>query len=82
MLIRTQILLDEDQKLILEKISATEGVSMSELIRQALKQRIKANIINKKEKIQQRQYEAIRKWIKGAVHGPGDSEYDKYAYDL
>jgi len=38
--------------------------------------------LKNKEKILDRQYRAFRTWIKGAVPGPGDSEYDKYAYDL
>ena len=82
MLVRTQILLDEEQKLNLEKIASLEGISMSELIRQTLKGKIKADFVKNKEKILDRQYRAFRTWIKGAVPGPGDSEYDKYAYDL
>jgi len=39
--------------------------------------------ISKKElKLIQRQYAAIDRWIARTVNGPGDSEYDCYAYDL
>jgi hypothetical protein len=84
MLVRKQILLEEKQVLELENLSRLTGMSVSKLVRRAIpcgveKEKMKAKKISKSLKSQ---YKAFDKWIAGAVKGPGDSEYDKYAYDL
>lgn len=88
MLVRKQILLEESQVLELEELAREAGVSMSKMARNTISHGVK---IEKKEakratkKIDKQlkvQHKAFDKWIAGAVKGPGDSEYDKYAYDL
>lgn len=83
MLIRTQILLEEKQKLALEKLAREHQISMSEIVRLSLPHAVKKiKLLKKRNRKKITQYEALRKWIESAVSGPGDSEYDKYAYDI
>ena len=81
MLIRTQVLLEEEQKQVLEELAASREVSLSEMVRRSVPLLIKmeAGKMPKKKKITE--VEALMTWTKGAIHGPGDSEYDKYTYD-
>jgi len=84
MLVRKQILLEEKQALELEELALLAGVSMSQMVRESISsglniQKMKIRKIAKKQKSQ---YDGWDKWIAGAVEGPNDSEYDKYAYDL
>ena len=44
--------------------------------------KIEKKIAKIQAKKKKSQYDGWDKWIAGAVKGPGDSEYDKYAYDL
>lgn len=83
MLVRKQILLEEKQALELEELALLAGVSMSQIVRESISsgvnmQKMKVKNITKKKS----QYDGWDKWIAGAVEGPSDSEYDKYAYDL
>lgn len=68
----------------LEELARMAGISVSSLIRTALLPGIKVEKekVKKISKDTKAQYRAFDKWIAGAVHGPGNSEYDKYAYDL
>ncbi len=84
MLVRKQILLEEKQALELEELALLAGVSMSQMVRESISsgvniQKMKVKKITIKRK---NQFDAWDKWIAGAVKGPGDSEYDKYAYDF
>jgi len=84
MLVRKQILLEERQVLELEELALLAGVSMSEVYRQIFDEGVK---IQKKrvaksggKKIGGAEF--MLQQARKAVTGPGDSEYDKYAYDL
>ncbi len=82
MLVRKQILLEEKQVFELEALVAYHNMSFSEAMREG------ANMITKKikavKKISRKKTgaEFLLAQAKKAVAGPGDSEYDKYAYDL
>lgn len=84
MLVRKQILLEEKQALELEELAFLAGVSMSQMARESISHGVKIERKKVKGKIKNinTQIEAMLKWTEGAVDGPGDSEYDKYAYDL
>ncbi|OGF98951.1 hypothetical protein A2153_04980 [Candidatus Gottesmanbacteria bacterium RBG_16_38_7b] len=82
MLIRTQILLEEKQKLELEELARKNELSISEIVRQSIPLVINKIKAKKKKTKKLTGADALLKWAKNAVHGPGDSEYDKYAYDL
>ena len=86
MLVRTQVLLDDKAKLELQELlQYFPEMSFSEAIRKGhsmVIKDIKKKKPKKKKSVIDLQYEAVDRWIKGAVHGPGNSEYDKYAYDL
>ena len=83
MLVRKQILLEERQVLELEMLAEMAGISVSKLIREALPVGMK---VEKKKAVKRK---SKRKngleflgWLANhPVHGPGNSEYDKYAYD-
>lgn len=82
MLVRKQILLEESQVLELEELAMLSSMSVSKLIRKALPcgiaiEKKKAKKVAKK----MTGAEALLDMAKHAVHGPGNSEYDKYAYD-
>jgi len=84
MLTRKQLLLDEKQALELAEVAAFYDISMSqkarEIFAKGLKQE-KAKI--KKTKKKKMSGAEFLTWLaENPVHGPGDSEYDKYAYDL
>ena len=82
MLIRKQILLEEKQIFELEALAAYHNMSFSKIMRKG------ANMITKKIKAVKKTArektgtEFLLEQAKKAVSGPGDSEYDKYAYDL
>jgi len=83
MLVRKQILLEEKQALELEELALLAGVSMSKMIRETLPlgmKEEKKKAANKKIK-KMSGGEFLLELAKHAVKGPGDSEYDKYAYD-
>ena len=84
MLVRTQVLLEEKQKLELEKLALLAGVSMSRIIREVIPKGIRAEKekITKRAKKKMGGAEFLLQQAKKAVAGPGDSEYDKYAYDF
>lgn len=76
MMIRTQILLDYKTKNDLKDLAQSEGKSLSQIVRESVK-----NTVKKKTK-KLSGYEFLKRLAERAGHGPGDSEYDKYAYDL
>lgn len=83
MLVRKQILLEEKQVFELEKLARDASVSVSKMIRNVLpagmdieKKRVATNKVRKING-----GELLLEIAKHAVHGPGNSEYDKYAYD-
>jgi predicted DNA-binding protein len=79
MLERTQLMLDKKVKNDLRKISRQKGKSVSKLVREYLEEGVKEDL-EKKPK-----YNARKLLLKMASHagkGPGDSDYDKYAYGL
>lgn len=84
MLIRKQILLQDSHEYAIEELAALTGKSFSQITRTLLDQAIKTEgaKIKKKAKKKLTQFEAFDQWIAGAVSGPGDSEYDKYAYGV
>lgn len=85
MLIRTQLMLDEQLKRDLAELSMLTGQSMSEITRDVMIHGIaqkKKKVKKKLNKKTQDSYTALAKLIEHATRGPGDSEYDKYAYDL
>ena len=84
MLVRKQILLQDKHEYAIEELAALSGKSFSQMTRELLDVAVKSESkkIKKQAKKKLTQYEAWDKWIAGAVSGPGDSEYDKYAYDL
>lgn len=80
MMQRTQILLDYKTKKDLKDLAASEGKSLSQIVRESLHQATKEAKNNKKKKISA--VELFKRIAARAGYGPGDSEYDKYAYDL
>lgn len=81
MLVRAQILLEERQKIELERLAMMKDVSFSEIVRQGVPLLIEKHSRERKALKFKTQAQAFTSWINGAVYGPGDSEYDKYAYD-
>lgn len=76
MMIRTQIMLDYKTKKDLRDLAQSEGKSLSQIVRDSLKKTVK----ERKKKMSGVEFLG---WLaKNAGHGPGDSEYDKYAYGL
>ena len=84
MLIRKQILLQDNHEYAIEELAALTGKSFSQMTRILLDRAIKTEgkVIKKKAKKKLSQFEALEQWAANPVSGPGDSEYDKYAYDL
>jgi hypothetical protein len=77
MLQRVQLLLEPEDKRSLERIAKAKNRSVSSVVREMLGKEIKKSPILKKTGI-----ELLKEWASHPVKGPGDSEYDKYAYDL
>jgi len=83
MLVRTQILLEEKQKLELQKLAEMAGVSMSKMARNTIAHGVKVEKKQVKKATKKTTGVEFLTWLsEHPVHGPGDSEYDKYAYDL
>ncbi|OGD55842.1 hypothetical protein A3E73_02345 [Candidatus Beckwithbacteria bacterium RIFCSPHIGHO2_12_FULL_47_17] len=84
MLVRKQILLEDSHEFAIEELAALAGKSFSQMTRELLDKAVKVESkkIRKKAKKKLTQYEALEEWMSHPVSGPGDSEYDKYAYDL
>lgn len=84
MLLRKQILLQDSHEYAIEELAALTGKSFSKMTRTLLDSAIKSEgkKIKKKAKKKLTQFEALEQWAANPVSGPGDSEYDKYAYDL
>ena len=82
MLIRKQILLEEKQVFELEKLAASYEMSFSEAMRKGATMIAKKIKAAKKISRKKTGAEFLLEQAKKAVSGPGDSEYDKYAYDL
>lgn len=85
MLVRKQILLEESQVLELEKLAQIAGTSVSKMAREALSHGVKVEQKKVNKNIKKIKMSGIKflTWLtKNPVHGPGDSEYDKYAYDF
>jgi len=84
MLVRRQILIEEKQAMDLADLAMIQGISMSEMHRKILetgleiqKKSIKSKYIKKVSGA-----DFMLQQAKKAVAGPGNSEYDRYAYDL
>ena len=84
MLVRKQILIEEKQATDLADLAMIQGISMSEMHRKILEVGLESQkkIIKKIVKKKMSGIEFLDYLAKNAVKGPGDSEYDKYAYDL
>lgn len=82
MLIRTQVMLEEKQKRQAEELALLLNTSMSGAIRQVLNEgfNIQKKKASKKIESKSSAVKFIFSQAKKAVAGPGDSEYDKYAY--
>lgn len=78
MLKRTQILLDAETKRDLELVSTKKGKSVSELVRDYVKEKVKDDKALLVKKMSGK--EALLAIARNPGKGPGDSEYDKYAY--
>lgn len=76
MMQRMQILLDYKTKNDLRDLAQSEGKSLSQIVRESVKK-----TVDKKTK-KLTSYEFLKRLAERAGHGPGDSEYDKYAYGL
>lgn len=84
MLVRKQILLQDSHEYAIEELATLAGKSFSQMTRELLDVAVKSESkkIKKKAKKKLTQFEALEQWAAHPVSGPGDSEYDKYAYDL
>lgn len=84
MLVRRQILIEEKQAMDLADLAILQGISMSEMHRKILKTGIEIQKKSTKAKYIKKLSGAdfMLQQAKKAVVGPGNSEYDKYAYDL
>lgn len=82
MLIRKQILLEEKQIFELEALAAYHNLSFSQVMREGANMIAKKIKAIKKPSRKKTGAEFLLEQAKKAVTGPGDSEYDKYAYDL
>ena len=82
MLVRKQILLSDNHEYAIEELATLSGKSFSQMTRTLLDQAIKneSKAIKKAAGKKCSQFAAFARWIAGAVTGPGDSDYDKYAY--
>ena len=79
MMQRTQILLDLETKNYATAFARENGLSFSELVRQTLKKEMTKKK-GQKKKISA--WKMLMRLAERAGRGPGDSEYDKYAYNL
>ena len=83
MLVRTQLMLDQNLKQDLEIIARRQGKTLSsvarELLRPAATKQIHDATIEVKKQSAREFFDRLGAYT---VSGPGDSEYDKYAYDL
>ena len=79
MLVRKQILLNDSHEYAIEELAAMAGTSFSKMTRILLDRAIKSEkpVVRKKTEVN-----FLLEQAKKAVPGPGNSEYDKYAYDL
>lgn len=85
MLVRKQILLEEQQALDLAEIAVFYNSSMSKKAREMFAKSIKTEkmIIKRIKKKKKMSGVGFLTWLaEHPVHGPGNSEYDKYAYDF
>lgn len=82
MLVRKQVLLEENQVLELEKLIALHDMSFSEAMREGAKMVVDEIKVRKTKKKKINGAEFLLSQARKAVAGPGDSEYDKYAYGL
>ncbi|KKR10491.1 MAG: hypothetical protein A3D24_03915 [Candidatus Blackburnbacteria bacterium RIFCSPHIGHO2_02_FULL_39_13] len=78
MLQRVQLLLDSQTKKELKKIAELENRSMSDLAREILVKSVQKRGKGAKDG----GIAFLKQQAKKAVKGPGNSEYDRYAYDL
>lgn len=69
-------MLDYKTKKDLRDLAQSEGKSISQIVRESVKKTIE----KKTKKLSS--YEFLKRLTERAGHGPGDSEYDKYAYKL
>lgn len=76
MLERTQLMIDKETLQDLRRVAAHENRSMSDVARRILK----ANLLHPKAKKKDGGTKFLLWLVKNAGKGPGDSEYDKYAY--
>ncbi len=81
MLTRVQLLLDEPTRIELTAIARTKRQSVSRVARELLQTQLKREKKHTQANLD-KQYGFLEKLAKNAVKGPGDSEYDKYAYDF
>ncbi|MEK9208968.1 MAG: hypothetical protein AAB910_02730 [Patescibacteria group bacterium] len=76
--------MEEKQVLELEELAQAAGISVSKMIRETLpigmKEEKKKAAKRKTKKMSGGEF--LLYLAKHAVKGPGDSEYDKYAYDF
>jgi len=84
MLVRTQVLFKNSQRQQAEELALLQGVSISEIHRRIFDDGIKIQkkALSKNTKKKMSGAEFMLQQAKKAVAGPGDSEYDKYAYDF
>ena len=84
MLVRRQILIEEKQAMDLADLAMIQGISMSEIHRKILETGIEIQKKSTKGRYIKKVSGAdfMLQQAKKAVAGPGNSEYDKYAYDL
>ncbi len=76
MLQRVQLLLDQETRVELKKLAAQKNISMSEAARKILQQ----ELAKKRQNLDDGGGAFLIKLARTAVKGPGDSDYDKYAY--
>ncbi|MBM3499652.1 MAG: ribbon-helix-helix protein, CopG family [Armatimonadetes bacterium] len=75
-MVRTQVQLTEEQAAAVRRLAHAEGVSMAEVIRQCVDQRLRANMPTSEAEIRRRALEII-----GMVKdGPGDLSVNHDAY--
>ncbi len=75
MLQRIQLMLDSETKEKLQRIARAQNRSMSEVTREVLKKNLK------KAKKGPLGTDFLLKLSESAVSGPGNADYDKYAYE-
>lgn len=83
MLVRTQVMFKDTQRQEAEELAMLQEISMSEIHRRIFDDGVKIQKKAVKKNIQKKMNgaEFLLSLAKHAVKGPGDSEYDKYAYD-